>query len=74
MGFWHLATRQAVVQRALRIALIVGTLLIIINHGPALLSGDLSPMRVLQILLTYLVPYGVSTYSSVMASRDTSSG
>lgn len=71
MSFWELATQRAVAQRALRIALIVGTLLILINHGPALLDGDISAMRILQMMLTYLVPYGVSTYSSVMVFRDT---
>ena len=68
--FLELATRRTVVLRALRTALIVGVLLIAINHGDALLAGDLSPGRLLKMLLTFAVPYGVSTYASVAALRD----
>ena len=46
-------------------SLIVGTILVAINHGPAILAGELTRERVFQILLTYLVPYTVSTVSSV---------
>jgi len=41
--------------------------LVLINHGGALLDGSLGRGGALQILLTYLVPYGVSTYSAVKA-------
>ena len=62
-------------RRAFKIALIVGTLLVLINHGPALLfdfSTSISePARLAQIVLTYFVPYGVSSYSSVAAKRNT---
>ena len=50
---------------ALKVALVVGTMLALINHSPALFSLSLTKHNVVQILLTYLVPYGVSTYSSV---------
>lgn len=49
--------------RALKLALVVGTLLIIINQGDALLQG-LSPDW-LKLVLTYMVPYGVSTWTSI---------
>jgi len=48
---------------------VVGTLLIAINHGDALLKGRLDGERVFKICLTLLVPYGVSTTSSVAALR-----
>ena len=67
--FLTFALRPDVVRRALRIALVVGTLLVAINHGAALLSGQLDLTRLMQIGLTYLVPYGVSTYASVQALR-----
>ena len=66
----RLATSTSVVRRALTIALIVGSVLVAINHGDALLRGDISLGRVLRIVLTVLVPYCVSTYSSVTAMRD----
>ena len=64
------ATRPAVVRRALKYALIVGTLLILINHGDAILRGDVSIDRLLRMGLTTLVPYAVSTLSSVEALRS----
>ena len=65
-----IATRPTVVRRALKYALIVGTLLILINHGDAILRGDVSVDRLLRMGLTTLVPYAVSTLSSVEALRS----
>ncbi|MDX2120126.1 MAG: nitrate/nitrite transporter NrtS [Gemmatimonadota bacterium] len=65
-----IAVSRPVVLRALRYAVVVGALLIAINHGDAILRGDISRSRFLQMLLTTLVPYMVSTLSSVEASRD----
>lgn len=49
--------------RALKVALIVGTLLNLINSGDALFAGHL-PEHPWKIPLTYLVPFAVSLYSS----------
>ena len=65
-----LATSKSVVQRATIVALIVGAILVVINHGDAIVRGDLSAGRLLRIALTIGVPYCVSTYSSVSALRD----
>ena len=65
-----LATRPAVVRRALGYAIVVGTVLIVINHGDAILRGDLSMARLVRMALTVTVPYVVSTASSVGAKRD----
>lgn len=56
---------RPVVSTALKVAIVVGTILALINHGPALLALELSRQQIVQIALTYLVPYGVSTYSSL---------
>jgi hypothetical protein len=48
---------------------IVGAILITINHGEAILRGDVTPGRLVQMALTLLVPYCVSTASSVGAMR-----
>jgi hypothetical protein len=63
------ARDPAVVRRALGYALVVGMILIGINHGVALLRGDVDAGRLLQMLLTAVVPYCVSTSSSVGAIR-----
>ncbi len=70
MSEWlQLALSQSVVRRALKYALIVGTILIGINHGDALLRGEFTATRVLRMALTVLVPYCVSTLSSIEALR-----
>ena len=61
---------RSTVRRALGVAAVVGSVLIVINHGDAILRGDLSRGRLLRMALTALVPYCVSTYSSVGARRD----
>jgi hypothetical protein len=66
----RIALEPSVVKRALRTMLVVGAILIAINHGDALLSGQLDAERVFKIALTLLVPYGVSTTSSVAALRS----
>ena len=58
-------------RRALRFVVIVGAVLITINHGDALLHGDIDGTRLARILLTRVVPYVVSTVSSVAAIRET---
>ena len=65
-----LATERRVVRRALKYAVVVGAVLIGINHGDALLRGDISIGRALKMLLTATVPYLVSTASSVGASME----
>jgi hypothetical protein len=71
MSEWlRLALEGSVVRRALRTAAIVGTILTAINHGEALLHGDVDGMRVFRICLTVFVPYAVSTTSSVAALRS----
>ena len=69
-----LAAHPATVRRALWTAAVVGTVLVAINHGPAILAGELTRARVAQICLTILVPYVVSTVSSVATRRELGGG
>ena len=69
-GWFALAARPSVVRRGLMYAVIVGTVLITINHGDALLRGEVGSGRLLKMGLTVLVPYVVSTLSSVGALRS----
>jgi hypothetical protein len=66
----RLALQPSVVKRALKYAIIVGMVLISINHGDAILDGNVSGGRVFKMALTVLVPYVVSTLSSVGALRE----
>jgi len=70
--FFILARSPQVVARALRVALVVGTALTLINQGDRLIAG-LAPSWI-KMALTYLIPYCVSTHGAVTAMRDRSRG
>ena len=59
--------------RAAKTAVFVGVILIAINHGDALLAGNIDPARLAKMLLTFVVPYSVSTYASVKAIQHAES-
>jgi hypothetical protein len=61
----RLALSDGTFTDALAIAAVVGSILTIINQGDAILHGNYPPLY--KVLLTYLVPYSVSTYSAVRA-------
>ena len=66
MKIWlTLCFTKPVMKRASWSALIVGTILILINHGDSILKGEVDLTGILQICLTAIVPYIVSTVSSV---------
>jgi len=69
-SFLAMALERSVVRRALRVACVVGLLLIAINHGDRILFGEVTPRSLLQMGLTFVVPYVVSTVSSVGALRQ----
>ncbi len=71
--WWELASRASVVKRGLRFAAVVGFILIGINHGDAILRGELQRPDYLKMVLTMVVPYVVSVLSSIGAMRGNSS-
>ena len=64
------ACQPKTVWRALRVSAVVGTLLTVINHYDDWFSSEGSAINVVQIVLTYLVPYLVSTHGQVYGRRD----
>lgn len=71
MRSWlEIALSWTVVRRSLLYAVVVGAILIVINHGDVLLHGEITLSRILEMGLTVIVPYLVSTFSSVGALRD----
>jgi hypothetical protein len=67
---WLATAREpAVVRRSLRIAAVVGTLLVAINYTDRALAGTLATADWLKMGLTYCVPYAVATYAAVEALR-----
>jgi hypothetical protein len=67
--FLALWFQRATVRRAVTVALIVGPILTLINQYDAIASGSFGTKFFFKITLTFLVPYSVSSYSSVMALR-----
>lgn len=67
----HTATQRRIVVASLKVALVVGSLLNLINQGGRLLDG--LPPFWLHVALNYLVPYCVASYSAArneLARRD----
>lgn len=65
-----LATRRDVMRRSTKVSIVVGTVLALINHGDSILGGTLTVQGVARIVLTYLVPFSVSTWASVQSLRS----
>lgn len=61
----RLAVRAEVVRRSVKVCLFVGTLLVLINYSDRVMSGELMATDFVRMLLTFAVPYCVSTYVSV---------
>jgi len=65
-----IACRSEVVRTATRIALIVGPVLVLINHGDSMMDDTMTGRDWLKSGLTMVVPYLVSTLSSISAYRN----
>jgi hypothetical protein len=68
--WFRLACTRSVVRRAFKYGIGVGTLLLVINHGEAIVRRDISLVRLCRMALTMTVPYMVATASSVSALRE----
>lgn len=60
---WQYAISDGVPRRSALVALIVGTILNLINQGDALMFG--TSLNWAKIVLTFVVPYCVATYGAV---------
>jgi len=59
--------RKETTLRALKVAIVVAPILIVINHFDAIVSGNFSSYFYPKCLMTFFVPYTVSAFSSAMA-------
>ena len=57
------------ISSALLVAVLVGSLLNLINNYDIFTEGSFSNKNTIKIMLTYITPFCVSLYSSVKASR-----
>ena len=59
------------IARAIIIAIIIGSLLNLINSYEVILGKEFTFRNTLKITLTYITPFCVSIYSSIKSSKQT---
>ena len=62
----RIACKKEIVITSLKVALVVGILLNLINQWEAIITLDVNKINWAKLLLTFCVPYLVSTYASVV--------
>ena len=67
-SIFHLAFGGGTPRKALATAAVVGTVLVAINHGDTILAGEFPEVH--KVLLTYCVPYLVTTWGAVTGKRS----
>ncbi|MDD9867751.1 MAG: nitrate/nitrite transporter NrtS [Candidatus Campbellbacteria bacterium] len=63
-SIFHHARHPHILKTSIRTALIVGTVLALINHFDSIFTWTLTSTQVFQILITYLVPFSVASYAA----------
>ena len=58
---------RGVLVKSTQVSLVVGVILVLINHGGILLGDRVTRNRLLQIVLCFVVPFFVSLYSQIAA-------
>ena len=56
-------------KKAFLTALVVGTILVVINHGDQIIVGNFP--HIAKIAMTYIVPYIVTTWGSILGKKST---
>ncbi len=69
MSRWERCRDPKVMTLALKVALVVGTILNLINHFDLVFGSPFTRMTMIQMCLTYIVPYCVSTHWQVFGRR-----
>ena len=58
------------IKRAIKVAIVVGSLLNTINSYDVFWYGNFNTRNVIRIVLTYITPFCVSLYSSIKATKN----
>ncbi|OCR00371.1 hypothetical protein BCD67_00725 [Oscillatoriales cyanobacterium USR001] len=66
-GYFISLFNRELAPTAVKVALTVGTVLFIINHGNALFRGEMTRDRWISVLLTYCVPYLVNIHGQYIS-------
>ena len=65
----HVVLHRPHLRKTLRIALLVGTILFVINQLDVVASGKATPFVWFKVALTYVVPFCVSNWGILIATR-----
>ncbi|NJK29831.1 MAG: nitrate/nitrite transporter NrtS [Acaryochloris sp. RU_4_1] len=68
-GFFASLISPEVTPSAFKVAVVVGSVLFIINHGKALMTGQMNGDRWFSVALTYVVPYLVNAHGQYVAKN-----
>ncbi len=69
-----LAFERRTFRRALHVALLVGIILNLINNPEIIFGFSMNDITISRVLLTFMVPFMVSTYSSVISNTNLKPG
>src|SRR6056297_1657243 len=72
--YLQLAIERKTFTRSVRVALLVGIILNLINTPQLFFDFSGNDINVFRVLLTFLVPFFVSTYSSVLSNSNLKPG
>ncbi len=64
--------KKKIIFNAIKVSLVIGTLLNLINNYDAVFYGKISFALCLKVIITYLIPFSVSYYSSRKALSQSS--
>ena len=70
-GYFAALVDPRLSQTAVKVAAVVGSMLLLLNHGPALVQNGMTRDRWISAILTYLVPYGVNIHGQYINQRQT---
>lgn len=65
VDLWRSACRPAIFRRCATIALVIGTLLSVVNQGDIIFAGRLDSTLGLRILANFLIPFVVSNLGAM---------
>ena len=68
--YLEVVSNKNIFYKSLKIAVIVGTILNIINQGDKLFALDFENIDFLKSFLTYIVPFLVSTYAAISVKME----
>ena len=70
--FWCLLAYFPMLKRSLMAASLVGTILILLNQGDFIVSGNFYKALIWKVPLTYMVPFCVATWGAVINCKSNS--